>query len=141
MQQHTFKFNKRWSMNTRPPSVWPPPAVWGLGLLGYGYRSCKKIIRIIRMWESFSFSTPFNAATNFLLLDTEVMFDCDTTRTIPINFLFIVTTILCKQNEWYWAVAPISGKEKLFPAAYVGLLYYVHDFKIVHTLQIPLKQK
>ncbi|WOG86764.1 hypothetical protein DCAR_0205982 [Daucus carota subsp. sativus] len=94
-------------MSKRPPSVWPPPTVWGLGLLGYGYHTCKKIIRIIRIWDTFSFRTPYDAVMNFLLLDTE--------------------------NEEYWVVAPILDKGKLFPEACAGLLYWVHDFKIVHT--------
>ncbi|WOG93717.1 hypothetical protein DCAR_0313004 [Daucus carota subsp. sativus] len=58
-------------MSTCTPSVCPPPSVWGLGMLRYGYHSCKKIIRVINMWDNFSSSTPFEAVTNFLLLDTE----------------------------------------------------------------------
>lgn len=120
-------------MSKRPPSVWPPPTVWGLGLLGYGYHTCKKIIRIIRIWDTFSFRTPYDAVMNFLLLDTEVRFHSNTPPATPITFLLILITDSQKQNEEYWVVAPILDKGKLFPEACAGLLYWVHDFKIVHT--------
>lgn len=53
------------------------------------------------MWDSFSFSTSSESATNCLLLDTEVMLAFDTPRAIPINFLFTLTTISYKQNDEY----------------------------------------
>lgn len=43
-----------------------------LAKLGYGYHSAKIAVRIIRIWDSFSVNTYYEAATNFILLDAKV---------------------------------------------------------------------
>ena len=129
-------------MSTCTPSVCPPPSVWGLGMLRYGYHSCKKIIRVINMWDNFSSSTPFEAVTNFLLLDTEVMFDCDITRTTPVKFLLVVHSRANRmknigQLHPFWKGANCSQRH--VSAYYTTSM--ISRLCICHPLQIPLTPK
>lgn len=43
-----------------------------LAQLGYGYHIAKIPVRIIRIWDSFSINTYYEAATNFILMDAKV---------------------------------------------------------------------
>ncbi|KAK1358019.1 hypothetical protein POM88_019961 [Heracleum sosnowskyi] len=77
----------------------------GLRQLGYGYQENKFLVRFIRLWESCSFHTYYTTMINFILLDAN--------------------------NEQYWAIAPISERDRLLASVCEGFLYYITGFKIV----------
>ncbi|KAK1382510.1 hypothetical protein POM88_020245 [Heracleum sosnowskyi] len=73
--------------------------------LSYGYHAETITVRIIRIWHTFSLSTYYESATNFLLLGAK--------------------------NDQIWAIADRAEGDRLEQLICRGLLYNITNFKII----------